>query len=803
MLRAAGHAWAQPEQHQHGAGCGHQQPEQAAQPAVQRSAVHDVLRTSGRPLDESTRTDMESRLGADFSDVRIHNDGAAKASAAEVGARAYTSGSHVVIGDGGGDKHTLAHELTHVIQQRQGPVSGADNGNGLKVSDPSDRFERDAEANARRVLSGPAPAERSGADTESTPAGEQSPHAAGAAPVQRLVSQIAPAEDGTVGDVNVVGRPESPYTGTMGDHSTAYVVQVRAITERIKGKTPDAAAADVQNLIGEVEALPGYQLLDSLPQERRAKVEEASNEVRSRAYALAHGKVPVATQMLELQTLVGDFLHFRELIPLSTMNVKSVAPAEAGKGKGESGHNQVLAQHAKNGSADPAELQQAILGLLDVNGVALVATQHDAKDLAALAPGLILNRTLESGLTHGHTPEQRAQFIIQQHLLSIETAYPGAVQAAYGDGDRAMELIFAQVTIQVNERMARNRTTYLDKITKYDEQIRQWIGDRSPYGKDSLIKVQEYRSDAVTALEANGGTAPPAPTSSVLTGTRNRKPPERYGSTVTSSSASAPMHGGGSMDMDIDESAEMKAGPASEEETAEAMEAKQPLASQIKMDAHGKITAFDSAGRSPSPFSGTMGAHTTAWVVHVDTVRRAILGQDVDGAITALDYLIQEAQRTEAKMTPFFPVDAVHKEKLTQSHANLIQTAHKTMNAPEETRVLFLQGLINALLTYINYIPGATLQAADTGGKAEGTLRNKLLAHEQRKTPLSPDQLKDALLGLLDIKEANTKQRDTLMESHVQNIKHAYPKCTAESGIENTSTAQLVKAWEKRSQADA
>lgn len=155
MLRDAAHRGAQ-EQHRHGDGCGHQQSEQAA-PAVQRSAVHDVLRTGGRPLDDATRTDMENRLGADFSDVRIHDDSAAKASAAEVGARAYTSGSHVVIGDGGDGKHTLAHELTHVIQQRQGPVAGTDNGSGLRVSDPSDRFEREAEANATRAMRGPAP----------------------------------------------------------------------------------------------------------------------------------------------------------------------------------------------------------------------------------------------------------------------------------------------------------------------------------------------------------------------------------------------------------------------------------------------------------------------------------------------------------------------------------------------------------------------------------------------------------------------------------------------------------------------
>ena len=51
----------------------------------------------------------------------------------------------------------LAHELTHVVQQRSGPVDGSAAGGGIKVSDPSDRFEREASANADRVMSAPAP----------------------------------------------------------------------------------------------------------------------------------------------------------------------------------------------------------------------------------------------------------------------------------------------------------------------------------------------------------------------------------------------------------------------------------------------------------------------------------------------------------------------------------------------------------------------------------------------------------------------------------------------------------------------
>lgn len=134
-----------------------EEPPISPAPMEQPSTVHQVLSTAGTPLGEPLREEMEARLGADFHDVRIHTGGAAQRSAAEIGARAYTSGTHVVIGRDGADRHTLAHELTHVIQQREGPVSGSDHGQGLRISDPDDRFEREAEATARHALAQPMP----------------------------------------------------------------------------------------------------------------------------------------------------------------------------------------------------------------------------------------------------------------------------------------------------------------------------------------------------------------------------------------------------------------------------------------------------------------------------------------------------------------------------------------------------------------------------------------------------------------------------------------------------------------------
>jgi hypothetical protein len=125
------------------------------------SPVHDVVgRGGGTPLDESTRSTMESSFGQSFEDVRIHTDPQASKSAEAVGANAYTVGSDIVFRSGQFDagsatgQRTLAHELTHVVQQRSGPVDGTEAPGGIRLSDPSDRFERAAEQTAGEVVSG-------------------------------------------------------------------------------------------------------------------------------------------------------------------------------------------------------------------------------------------------------------------------------------------------------------------------------------------------------------------------------------------------------------------------------------------------------------------------------------------------------------------------------------------------------------------------------------------------------------------------------------------------------------------------
>lgn len=113
--------------------------------------VRDVVRGVGVPLEPEVRDEMSARFGADFSAVRLHTGAAARRSAAALGARAYTAGDHVVAGTGTLDRHTLAHELVHVLQQRLLPAAGTTG--GLRIGDPTGGAERAADAGARKALS--------------------------------------------------------------------------------------------------------------------------------------------------------------------------------------------------------------------------------------------------------------------------------------------------------------------------------------------------------------------------------------------------------------------------------------------------------------------------------------------------------------------------------------------------------------------------------------------------------------------------------------------------------------------------
>jgi uncharacterized protein DUF4157 len=126
---------------------------------------------NGRALDGSICQFMESRLGYDFSAVRVHTDAKAAAGARAINARAYTSGLDIVFGSGeyapatDEGRRLLAHELVHVAQQ------GAAAARPANTASPktSESLRRSSTNGAN--LGGPARVQRQseGETAESTP----------------------------------------------------------------------------------------------------------------------------------------------------------------------------------------------------------------------------------------------------------------------------------------------------------------------------------------------------------------------------------------------------------------------------------------------------------------------------------------------------------------------------------------------------------------------------------------------------------------------------------------------------------
>lgn len=87
------------------------------------SQLHQA-RQGGRPLEIEVRRPMERGFGTDFSQVNVHTDDRAATLSQQLNARAFTTGNDVFFNLGEfrpqqtDGKRLLAHELSHVVQQR-------------------------------------------------------------------------------------------------------------------------------------------------------------------------------------------------------------------------------------------------------------------------------------------------------------------------------------------------------------------------------------------------------------------------------------------------------------------------------------------------------------------------------------------------------------------------------------------------------------------------------------------------------------------------------------------------------------
>lgn len=219
---------------------------------------------------------------------------------------------------------------------------------------------------------------------------------------------------------------------------------------------------------------------------------------------------------------------------------------------------------------------------------------------------------------------------------------------------------------------------------------------------------------------------------------------------------------------------------------------------QIVLDDEGNVAEVLAAGRPPSPFpGGTMGAHTTAWTVHLDRVRSLLVGKSVAAALTAVaGPLRAERLASAAAMSATFGF----------KHELPALTA-VSPGPPSLTR---LQDEVVSHLEQVNLIPGATLPSADTGGKSEGRHRRVLLNFKgYRKTDVAA-----AIEGLIDVAavvdDSATAELtvgknavQVLVAQHLATIEAAYPGARRAAGFDSAAAVgQIAKRISKRESSE-
>ena len=166
---------------------------------VQRAATD-----TSRSLDESVRLPLEQSLGHNFSQVRVLSGPASSWAAEHLGARAYTLGSNIYLGQEAHQlsrpqyNRLLAHEAIHTVQQGGRPVAPQAK---LEVSRPTDAAEIEADHLAESIISSAErPASRALALRDQlrvTPATPSTVSRVVAPLIQRDLKGTYPARDGT------------------------------------------------------------------------------------------------------------------------------------------------------------------------------------------------------------------------------------------------------------------------------------------------------------------------------------------------------------------------------------------------------------------------------------------------------------------------------------------------------------------------------------------------------------------------------------------------------------------------------
>lgn len=395
-------------------------------------------------LPDDLRSGLEALSGLDLADIRVQLN---SDKPAQYDAHGYALDKEIHLAPGQ-EKH-LPHEGWHIVQQQQGRVGKTLQRKGISINDNSS-LEAEADVMGARAArlgrSGAAPEQRN-----SSP--ENSNASRGVA--QLLAIQVMTQSDNqnqegfVISDVLISGRPDRVFSDSMGDHTTAFIVHKAGIQQALQGCDLHTAFGKMAELVMQMKSLPGWALIANLPiGNHKNRLEEALAKLNGFAEIslnapTAQGNSPAnldqkasgngndskldvhipntgdaSQQITQLQNLIETYLEARELIPLSTLNVRQKS-ASGGKGKGEGNQIEILREYGENPNVSADLARHALIRLFDLSSVACVLLTQNPDQLRTMAPG-----ALPENQQSNANPTALIEQTWQQHLQSVKSNFP-------------------------------------------------------------------------------------------------------------------------------------------------------------------------------------------------------------------------------------------------------------------------------------------------------------------------------------------------------------------------------------------
>lgn len=171
----------------------------------------------GQTLEGGVKSEMESAFGESFDGVRIHTGSEAEKMNEELGARAVTRGRDIYFNAGEYNPATqegrelLAHELTHVVQQKGEASSNARS----SVGQAGDSFELEADRAASAILGG----ERAVVSQRGATPSHQRQGARQSRPQPQPQQPDAGADAGVADYPRVINLSAADSIGNLGPHA--------------------------------------------------------------------------------------------------------------------------------------------------------------------------------------------------------------------------------------------------------------------------------------------------------------------------------------------------------------------------------------------------------------------------------------------------------------------------------------------------------------------------------------------------------------------------------------------------------